>query len=200
MLSLQRQVVKNAVVMIGHHNMVIDEAKPATPSLCLSLSQPNEVVPGSNLCGPFAETGVFTTAASQVVQARQELGPPGGSNLGSDGWFRTMVSSAYYALQSSMQYTAGRTTALVAYTFSKAMDNSSAATEQIKPFDPSLEWALSSFNVKLNFATSYSYQIPFEKAYSHTAVLTKVDLLRDCQILNRISRYDRGKRRSLADW
>jgi hypothetical protein len=179
MLSLQRQLAKNAVMMVnyvgtvGRHNMVIDEANPATPSLCLALSQPSEVSPTSNVCGPFGETGVFTTASGQVVQVRQELGPSGGTNFGSTGWYRTMGSSAYHALEGSLQYTAGRTSVLVSYTFSKSLDNSSAATEQIQPFDPSLEWALSAFNVMHNFVTSFSYQIPFEKAYGHAAVLTK---------------------------
>jgi Carboxypeptidase regulatory-like domain len=179
MASVQRQLAKNAVMTVnyvgnvGRHNMVIDEANPATPSLCLALSQPSEVAPGSNVCGPFAETGLFTTASGQTVEARQQLGPSGGVNFGSTGWFRTMGSSAYNALEGSLQYTAGRTTVLVAYTYSKSLDNSSAATEQIQPFDPGLEWALSSFNVTHNFVTSYSYQIPFEKAYSHAGALTK---------------------------
>ena len=128
---------------------------------------------GSNVCGPFAETGLFTTASGQTVEARQQLGPSGGVNFGSTGWYRTMGSSAYNALEGSLQYTAGRTSVLVSYTYSKSLDNSSAATEQIQPFDPGLEWALSAFNVTHNFVTSYSYQIPFEKAYSHADALTK---------------------------
>src|SRR5262249_44296403 len=57
MLSLQRQLVKNAVLTlsyvgnVGRHNIVIDEANPANPAVCLSVSQPNEVAPGSNVCG-----------------------------------------------------------------------------------------------------------------------------------------------------
>ncbi|MGB8536930.1 MAG: carboxypeptidase regulatory-like domain-containing protein [Acidobacteriaceae bacterium] len=178
-LSVQRQLAKHAVMTVnyvgtaGRHNIVIDEANPATPSLCLALSQPSEVAPGSNVCGPFAETGLFTTAAGQTVQARQELGPSGGVNFGSTGWFRTQGTSSYNALEGSLQYMAGRTSVLVAYTYSKSLDDSSAATEQIQPFDPSLERALSAFNVKHNFVTSYSYQIPFEKAYSHASALTK---------------------------
>jgi hypothetical protein len=179
MLSLQRQLVRNTVMTVsyvgnvGRHNMVIDEANPANPSVCLSVSQPSEVATGSNVCGPFSETGVFTTASGQTVEARQQLGSSGGINFGSTGWYRTMGASAYNALESSLQYTGGRTTVLVSYTYSKALDNSSAATEQIQPLDPHLEWALSAFNVTNNFVTSYSYALPFDRAFDHAKRLTE---------------------------
>ena len=83
-----------------------------------------------------------------------------------------MGTSAYNALESSFQYSGGRTTVLVSYTYSKALDDSSAATEQIQPYDPQLEWALSLFNVTNNFVTSYSYQLPFDKLFSHATRLT----------------------------
>ena len=142
MLSTQRQLVANTVLTVsyvgtgGRHEMVIDEANPATPSVCLSVSQPNQVAPGSNLCGPFGETGTFTTASNQVIEARQQLGPQGGTEFGSLGWYRTMGTSSYNALESSLQYSANRTTILAAYTCSKSLDVSSAATEQVMPFDP----------------------------------------------------------------
>ena len=179
MLSLQRQLATNTVLTVsyvgnvGRHNMVIDEANPATPSVCLSVSQPNEVAPGSNVCGPNAETGVFTTTSGQVIEARQELGPSGGINFGSTGWYRTMGASSYNALEAGLQYTGGRTSILVAYTYSKSMDDSSAATEQVQPFDPGLEWALSAFNITQDFVASYSYELPFEKAFPHPARLTR---------------------------
>lgn len=192
MMSLQRQLMTNTVLAIsyvgnaGRHNMVIDEANPSTPSVCLGVSQPSEVAPGSNVCGPFAETGVFTTKAGQVVLPRQQLGPSGGVNFGSTGWYRTMGSSAYNALEASLQYTGGRKSLLVAYTYSKSLDDSSAATEQVQPFDPGLEWALSAFNVKQNFVVSYSYELPFDKAFSRPSLLTKG------WVLSGITRFSTG--------
>lgn len=192
MLSVQRQLVKNAVLTVsyvgngGRHNMVIDEANPADPSVCLGVSQPSQVAPGSNVCGPFAETGVFTTASGQTIEARHQLGPNGGVNFGSTGWYRTMGTSAYNALESSLRYTGGRTTVLVSYTYSKAMDDSSAATEQIQPYDPHLEWALSAFNVTNNFVTSYSYQLPFDKLTGRAKRLT------EGWVLSGIARFSSG--------
>jgi hypothetical protein len=143
--------------------MVIDEANPSTPSVCLSVSQASEVAPGSNVCGPGAETGTFTTASGQVIEARQQLGPNGGTDFGSTGWFRTMGSSAYHALEATLHYSKGENSVLAGYTFSKAMDDSSSATEQVMPFDPSLEWGLSAFNIKQNFVVSYTYELPFDR-------------------------------------
>lgn len=179
MLSIERQVSNAAVATVsyvgnvGKHQMVIDEANPSTPAVCLSVSQPNQVAPGSNLCGPYAETGNFTTAGGQVIEARQQLGLNGGVNIGSTGWFRTMGSSAYHALEATFRYTHGPTSILAAYTYGKAMDDSSSATEQVMPFKPGLEWALSAFNVKHNFVVSYSYELPFTRLIRHSNQLTK---------------------------
>jgi hypothetical protein len=179
MLSLQRELVASTVLTVsyvgsaGRHEMVIDEANPATPSVCLALSQPNEVAPGSNVCGPFGETGVFTTTSGQQVQARQQLGPMGGVNFGSTGWYRTMGGSSYNALETTLQYSKNRTTVLASYTYSKSLDISSAPTEQVMPLNPALEWALSAFNVTHNFVTSYSYDLPFDKAFGGPNQLTK---------------------------
>jgi hypothetical protein len=179
MLSLQRQLAASTVMTLsyvgsaGKHEMVIDEANPATPSVCLSVSQPNEVAPGSNVCGPFGETGVFTTASGSVIEARQKLGPLGGVNFGSTGWYRTMGTSSYNALEASLQYKGSRTSVLASYTFSKSLDDSSAATEQVMPINPGLERSLSAFNVTHNFVTSYSYDLPFDRAFRHGNQLTK---------------------------
>ena len=192
MLSLQRQLVNNTVLTVsyvgnvGRHNMVIDEANPANPAVCLRLSDQTQLKPGSNVCGPFSETGIFTPLSGPPVEARQQLGPNGGVNFGSNGWYRTMGDSSYNALESTLQYTGGRSTILVSYTYSKAMDDSSAVTEQIMPLNPRLEWALSAFNITHNFVTSYSYEIPLEKLVAHSNNLTRG------WVLSGITRFSTG--------
>ena len=96
---------------------------------------------------PLGKPASSRQPPGQVIQARQQLGPSGGINFGSTGWYRTEGVSGYNAFEAGLQYTGGRTSLLVAYTYSKSMDDSSAATEQVMPFDPGLEWALSAFNV-----------------------------------------------------
>ena len=43
------------------------------------------------------------------------------------------------------------------------MDQSSNIAEEVNPFNPSLSYALSSFDVKHNFVLSYEYQLPFDR-------------------------------------
>jgi hypothetical protein len=174
MLSLQRQFGTDTVLSVsyvgtqGHHLMVIEEANPASPSVCLSVSLPSEVAPGSNVCGPFSETGTFTRATGQVIQARQQLGPNGGTDFGSTGWFRTLGNSSYNAFEISLRHTSGRLTLLGAYTYSKSMDDSSTPTDQVYPFNPGLSRALSSFDLIHNFVVSYSYELPLDKVFRPT--------------------------------
>ena len=72
-LSIERQVTSHTLARIGyvgtqaHHLLVIQEANPGNPALCLSLSQTAEVAPGSATCGPFNESSTFVSASGQVV-------------------------------------------------------------------------------------------------------------------------------------
>ena len=81
-LTLQRQFGSNTVVTAGylgnqsHHLLTQIANNPGNPQLCLSLSQPSEVAPGSPTCGPFLENAVFTRpngTSSESVHA----GPSG---------------------------------------------------------------------------------------------------------------------------
>jgi hypothetical protein len=54
---------------------------------------------------------------------------------------------------------------LAAYTFSKAMDDSSAWGEQVNPLNYHLSTSLSAFDVTHNFVVSYSYELPFARFF-----------------------------------
>jgi hypothetical protein len=163
MLSVQRALVGATILNVsyvgtqGHHLIVIDEANPSTPALCLEAISVG--------CGPGSETGTFTLPSGQVIMPRQQLGPNGGVNFGSTGWFRTIGHSSYNALEVSMRHTTGRLTLLGGYTYSKSMDNSSSPQDQVYPFNPNLSTALSAWDVKHNFVASYSYELPFDRAF-----------------------------------
>ena len=51
----------------GRNILVVQPTNPGDPALCLSVSEPSQVAPGSATCGPFAENGVFTTASGTVI-------------------------------------------------------------------------------------------------------------------------------------
>jgi hypothetical protein len=164
--SLERQLGSNTLITLGytgnqgHHNLLTLEANPSNPALCLSVSQPSEVAPGTPTCGPFAEDGLFTTASGQSVGVR-----PLAPGLGSNGLFTTIGNSNYNALEASVKHQSGRMTFLAAYTYSKALDDSSGIYDQVNPYDNALSKGLSAYDEPQNFAFSYSYDLPFDKLF-----------------------------------
>ena len=75
-LSVERQIGAQTTAsasFVGtqaHHLLVIQEVNPGNPALCLALSQPEDVAPGSATCGPFNESSTFVTAAGETIAER----------------------------------------------------------------------------------------------------------------------------------
>jgi hypothetical protein len=169
MLSLQRQLGANTVLSAsyvgaeGHRSLVMVEANAGDPALCLSLSQPGDVAPGSPTCGPFEESDIFTTAAGQTTYGTRG---PLGFNFGSDTDQETTGKSNYNALELSLRHRSGRLELSAGYTYSRSMDNASNLGEEVNPINPALSYALSSFDVRHNFVVSYDYRIPVEHVFN----------------------------------
>ena len=77
---------------------------PGTPHLCLSLSQPSDVMPGTPTCGPFGENLVYTRSNGQIVNGTRA---PFGNDFGTDVYFDAMGNSAYNSLQVSLKHSGG---------------------------------------------------------------------------------------------
>jgi hypothetical protein len=168
MLSLERGLGANSVLSLNyvgtqaHRLLVIEEANPGNPALCLLLSNPANLAPGQTPCGPFGEDTTYRTSAGKVIQGtREPLGPEFGSNANQ----ATIGNSNYNALQVTLRHTSKRLNVLAGYTFSKSQDQSSNLGEAVNPIDPSLSKALSAFDVKHNFVVSYSYKVPLERVF-----------------------------------
>jgi hypothetical protein len=168
MLSIERQAGPNTVFSasyvgtVSHHQRVLIEPNPGDPALCLSLSQPSEVVAGTPTCGPGGENGIYYPVGGGVVNGtRGPLGP----NFGSNALQSTIGSANYNALELSVRHTSGRLELSIAYTYGKSLDQSSNPGEEVNPFNPSLSYAISSFDVKHNFVISYEYQLPFDQLF-----------------------------------
>jgi len=168
MLSLERQLGPKTVLSAsyvgnqGHRLLVMIEANPGNPALCLSLSQPNQVAPGSPTCGPFGENNVFTTSSGQVINGtRGPLGP----NFGSNTYQGTIGKSNYNSLQVSLRHTSGRLELSAGYTYGKSLDDASNLGEEVNPIDPALSYGLSSFDIRHNFVVSYNYKLPFDTLF-----------------------------------
>jgi hypothetical protein len=176
MLSIERSLGKNTVLSASyvgtqsHHLLVLEEANPGNPALCLYLSNPANLAPGQTPCGPFNESNVFTTASGQVINGTRG---PLGSNFGSDTLETTIGNSNYNSLQVTLRHTSGPLQLLAAYTYSKSIDQSSNLGEEVNPLNPSLSRALSAFDITQNFVVSYNYQLPFARLFHAANRLTQ---------------------------
>jgi len=143
----------------GHKLLTTLEANPGNQALCLSLSQPSEVAPGTSTCGANGENGTYTTPDGTVIQGtRQTFGPL----IQSNSWFATLGNSGYNSFQANVRHVAGRLEFLAGYTFSKSLSNASGYGESVNPLDHN-ERSLSAFDMTNNFVVSYNLELPFDK-------------------------------------
>jgi hypothetical protein len=186
--SIQRQFGTASVLSVSYvgtqgHNLLSDlESNVGSPALCLSLSQPSQVAPGSGTCGPNGENGIYTRADGTVINGTRS---PFSNALGSNGYFMTIGNSNYNSLQTSFKHRSGPLEILGAYTFSKSIDDSSGWGDQINPLNQRLSRSLSSFDVTHNFVASYHYEVPFEKWFGHHR-------LSDGWVITGITRFSTG--------
>jgi Carboxypeptidase regulatory-like domain/TonB dependent receptor len=174
-VSIERQAGPKTVfdaTYVGsatHRERVLIAENPGNPALCLSLSQPSDVMFGTLTCGPFGEDTVYYPASGGVVDGtRQQLGPDFGSNA-----LQSNIGDANYnALELSARHTAGRLEFDASYTYGKSMDQSSNIGEEVNPFNPDLSYAISSYDIKHNLVVSYDYQLPFDQFF-HPSRLTR---------------------------
>jgi hypothetical protein len=141
MASIERQfgATLATVSYVGtssHHLLVLEEANPANPALCLSLG---------SACGPFNEQA-----------ARTVFGP----QFGSVELQRTIANASYNALEATLQHRSHGLDLLASYTYSKSIDQSAGLPEPVNPVDPSLSRGLSAFDMRHNFVASFHYALP----------------------------------------
>jgi hypothetical protein len=165
-LSLQREFRGNTVLTasyIGsqaHNQLVLLAANPGNPALCLSLSQPNDVMPGTKTCGPFGENGVYTRADGSVVNGTRQ---PFGNSIGSDAYFMNMGNAHYNSLQVSLSHTSGPLSILGSYTLGKSRDWGSNIGEQVDPYNYARLQAVSAYDIRHNVVASYRYELPLDR-------------------------------------
>jgi hypothetical protein len=164
--SVQRQFGQRMMLSASyvgsqaHHLLLVYSNNPGNPALCLSLSQPDEVAPGSPTCGPFGEETVYTSASGQVYNGtRVGLGP----NFGNDDYDATIGNANYNALEVTLRYTTPSLSFLAGYTWSKSIDQASSISDPGNPYNFSATRALSAFDIPQNLVVSYQYNLPFDK-------------------------------------
>ena len=188
-VSIERQLAANTLFSVSyagsqaHHLLLVYSANPGNPALCLALSNPSAVAPGTPTCGPFAEDLTYTTAAGQVINGtRGPLGP----NFHNDDYEGSIGNSNYNALEASLRHTGAKLDFSVAYTFSKSIDQASSISDPVDPFNFRRTRALSSFDLKHNFVANYQYELPL------AALLHGPKFLTDGWAISGITRISTG--------
>jgi hypothetical protein len=163
-LTIERQIGAKAVFSagyigsLGRHLLTVRNANPGVPSICLGLSQPQDVAPGTPTCGPFGENGVYTRPDGTIVNGTRS---PFSNLIGTNAYYQNMGNSNYNALELTFRRTTGPLSLLASYTYSKSLDQTSSIQEQVDPYDYHLLDGPSAFDLKHNFVASYDYDLPF---------------------------------------
>ncbi len=173
--SIERQVGSHTLVSLNyvgsqaHHLIEVYSINPGNPALCLALSRPGAVAPGSPTCGPFGEGSTYITAAGQIINGTRG---PFGSAFGNDDYEASIGNSNYNAFEATVRYSGTRASFLVGYTYSKSIDASSGLSDPVNPFDFEATRALSAFDLRHNFVASYEYHFPLER-FTNAKLLTQ---------------------------
>jgi len=162
-LSLQREVARDTVLTASyvgtqaHHLLALISANPGNPALCLSLSRPEDVMPGTPTCGLFGESGTYVTRSGQTIQGtRGPLGP----QFAAVTYQKTIGNSNYNALEVSLRRSTPSLELQVGYTHGKSLDQSSSLAEAVNPVNANLSKAISAFDIRDNLVASYDWKLP----------------------------------------
>lgn len=168
-LSVEREVAPKTFLNVSyvgtqaHHLLVLVPANPGNPALCLSLSRPEDVMPGTATCGPFGESGVYITPSGQTVRGTRG---PFNDNFAAVTYQKTIGNSNYNSLELLLRRSARSLDLALAYTYGKSLDQSSSLAEELNPLNGSLSKSLSAFDMRHNFAATYNWKLPFGLAIS----------------------------------
>jgi len=175
-LSFERQLGANTVLGLSyvgsqaHHLLLTYSLNPGNPALCLALSKPSEVAPGSATCGPFGEDTQYVSASGQVFNGTRG---PFGSAFGNDDFEGSFGNSTYNSLQVTLRHSGRGLSFLIGYTYSKSIDEASALGDTVNPFDYKATRALSAWDLRHNFVASYDYQLPIYKLTRRWSTLSQ---------------------------
>ena len=163
--TFQRELSKATVLTMayvgtqGHRLISQYDANPGNAALCQQLNQ----LGATPTCGPYGESNLYTLpGGAQVNGTRTALGPAfaGGNTITAN-----IANSNYNSAQVSVERKASDVTFLLAYTFSKALDNSSGFNDWVNFSNYRLSRALSSYDLTHNFVASYNWAVPFDRAF-----------------------------------
>ena len=175
-LSVERQFGLSTMLSVSyvgsqaHHLLLVYSANPGNPALCLALSHPSAVAPGSPTCGPFGEDTTYITAAGQTIQGtRSGLGQA----FANDDYDGSVGNSNYNALEATLRHSTKTFSFLVGYTYSKSIDQASSISDPGNPYNRGATRAISAFDLRHNLVLSYQYQLPLERFFGRAKGWTR---------------------------
>lgn len=174
--SLERQIGTNTLASVSyvgsqaHHTLLVYSANPGNPALCLALSKPSAVLPGTPTCGLDGEDTTYTTADGKIIQGTRG---PFGPNFSNDDFQGSFGNSSYNSLQASLRHSAKGLDIVLAYTYSKSLDQASSISDVVDPFDYKRMRGLSAWDLTHNVVATYSYLFPFERFSNRMKPLTR---------------------------
>ncbi len=183
-VSIQRELTKSTVLTLayvgteGHHLITQQESNPGDPGLCQQLTAQGatDITAGSTGCGFGAENDVFQLPSGNFVYSTRDklLNPnycPGAATQVCYGYGNTFTfttaNSIYNAGQITVERKANDFTFLAAYTFAKALDDSSGFGDLVNFVNPKASRGLSSTDVTHNFVASYIWAVPFDRWFGN---------------------------------
>jgi hypothetical protein len=164
--SIQRELSGSMILTLAYvgtqaHHVAGDfNINPGNGALCLNLAAEG----ATPKCGPNQEKQTFTyngttTYGTLVGMGNQALGTVA---FGKVHLNTNIANSAYNSLQISMERRAKDVSFLAAYTYSKSIDD---ATTTFNPANLRQNRVLSPYDLTHNFVASYSWAIPFDRAF-----------------------------------
>ena len=181
--SIQREISKSTVLTLayvgteGHKLISQYDANPGSAALCAQLNAQGAVDlntgASSPACGPFGENDVYQLpSGTKVYGTRHALGsnycPTSVSQIcfqSGNTFTANIANSNYNSFQTTVERKAADVTFLAAYTFSKAIDDSSAFGQWVNFTNYRLSRGLSQSDVTHNFVVSYNWTVPFDRAF-----------------------------------
>ena len=193
--SIQRELSRSTVLTLayvgtqGHKLISQTDANPGNAAFCQQLNAEGAVDTNTGAsnpaCGPGGEADTYQLPNGTLVHGtRTFLGPAFGAN---NTFTRNSANSNYNSFQATVERKAADMTFLAAYTFGKALDDSSTFGERMNFSNYRLSRGLSTFDVTHNFVVSYNWALPFDRVFSHAPKR----LTRDWNITG-ISRFSTG--------
>jgi hypothetical protein len=186
--TIQRELARSTILTIGyvgtrgHHLFSMVDNNPGNAPKCVEIRN-LFIAAGQqgNACGPYGEDTIYTIDGQNFYGTRPysvtsgRYLSQGVLDFGDNAWESTMANSNYNSLQITVNKGVGPVRFLGAYTWSKALDNSSAFGDLINPFNFKQSKSLSGFDMPQNFVVSYSYDLPLQRlAAVHSGVANKI--------------------------